>query len=207
MRWSKSIQTSRRLHEMAKTKMSLLKEDLDSPRLRLPVSASRDHIAGSDQAAATLVEYGDYQCPFCGAAYPIVKKIQQKFGKDLRFVFRNFPITDLHPNAEFGAELAEASAVQGKFWEMHDFIYEHQNYLGQEEFFLQHAAKIGLDKAKIQSEIGRHAYFTRIREDFMSGVRSGVNGTPTFFLNDHRYNGDYEFDALAEAIADLLPKK
>ena len=182
--------------------MTVLKEDLDSPRLTLRVSESRDHIAGPEKARVTLVEYGDYQCPFCGQAYPIVKKIQQKFSKDLRFAFRNFPITDLHPQAEFGAELAEAAAEQGKFWEMHDYLYEHQRYLGQEDFFLQYATKLGLEREKIKNGIEKHAYFARIREDFMSGVRSGVNGTPTFFLNDRRHNGDFE--SLSDAINSVL---
>ena len=180
----------------------------DSPRLSLPVTEKRDHIQGPSTAKVVLVEYGDYQCPYCGEAYPIIKKIQEKFGADLRFVFRNFPLTQVHPRAEFGAETAEASAAQGKFWEMHDFIYENQKSLNDEEFFLKFADKnLGLDKEKIRQSVAQHAFAPRIREDFMSGVRSGVNGTPTLFIQGHRHNGSYEFKELDEAIKSALDSK
>jgi protein-disulfide isomerase len=178
-----------------------------SPRLTLPVSETRDHVMGRSTAKVTLLEYGDYQCPFCGEAYPIVKKVQEKYGDRLRFVFRNFPLTEMHPRAEFGAEMAEASGAQGKFWAMHDFLYENQASLKNEDFFLKFAkTKLGLDVEKISSEVARRAYAPRIREDFISGVRSGVNGTPTFFLNDHRHDGSYEFKSFTDAIDSLLRK-
>ena len=180
----------------------------DSPRLSLPVTEKRDHIQGPSTAKVILVEYGDYQCPYCGEAYPIIKKIQAKYGADLRFVFRNFPLTQMHPRAEFGAETAEASAAQGKFWEMHDFIYENQRSLDDEEFFLKFADKnLGLDKEKIRQSVAQHAFAPRIREDFMSGVRSGVNGTPTLFIQEHRHNGSYEFKELDAAIKSTLSSK
>ena len=177
----------------------------DSPKLTLPVTAKRDHIQGPSDAKVVLVEYGDYQCPYCGEAYPIVKKIQEAFGKNLQFVFRNFPLTQLHPRAEFGAEVAEASGAGGKFWEMHDFIYENQPSLNDEEYFLKFAdKKLGLDREKIHQSVVKHAFEPRIREDFMSGVRSGVNGTPTFFINGRRHNGSYEYKELEAAIKSNL---
>lgn len=180
----------------------------DSPRLTLPINEKRDHIQGPSTAKVVMVEYGDYQCPYCGEAYPIVKKIQEKYGDRLRFVFRNFPLTQIHPRAEFGAELAEAGAAGGKFWEMHDFIYENQRSLADEDFFLKYAdKKLGLDREKIHQSVAARAFEPRIREDFMSGVRSGVNGTPTFFIKDHRHNGSYEFKALDEAISAAIDQK
>ena len=156
----------------------------------------------------TLLEYGDYQCPYCGEAYGIVKRVQEKFGADLQFVFRNFPLTEIHPRAEFAAEMAESASDQGKFWEMHDFLYEHQPNLGNEEFFLQHAGSVlGLDAERIRKEIATHAHLQRIRQDFMSGVRSGVNGTPTFYINGLRHNGDYEFETFVSAIEAALTAK
>ena len=176
-----------------------------SPRLTLPISETRDHITGTSRAKVTLLEYGDYQCPYCGEAYPIVKKIQEKYGDRLRFVFRNFPLTEMHPRAEFGAEMAEASGAQGKFWEMHDYLYENQASLNNADFFLKFAkAKLALDSEKIGREVSKLTYSPRIREDFLSGVRSGVNGTPSFFFNDHRHDGSYEFKSLTNAIDSLL---
>jgi protein-disulfide isomerase len=174
-----------------------------TPRLKLPVG-KKDHVQGSPDAKVTLIEYGDYQCPYCGEAHGIVKRVQEKFGSDLRFVFRNFPLTEVHPRAEFGAEMAESAADQGKFWEMHDFLYEHQSYLSNEEFFLKYAEKLGLDAQRIRKEIATHVHAPRIHEDFIGGVRSGVNGTPTFFINDLRHNGDYQFETLVSAIENVL---
>ncbi|MGI0090829.1 MAG: DsbA family protein [Nitrososphaerales archaeon] len=176
-----------------------------SPKLTLPVSEGRDHIEGGSKAKVTLVEYGDYQCPYCGQAYPIVKKVQEKYKNRLRFVFRNFPLTEIHPRAEFGAEMAEASGAQGKFWDMHDYIYVNQASLNNEDLFLGFAkSKLSLDEDKISREVDKHFYSPRIREDFLSGVRSGVNGTPTFFLNDRRHDGSYEFNSLTDAVDSLL---
>jgi protein-disulfide isomerase len=147
-----------------------------------------------------LVEYGDYQCPYCGAAYPIVKKVQKELGKKLRFVFRNFPITNAHPYAQWAAETAEAAAAQGKFWEMHDYLYENQGSLGDEAFFASYEKKLKLDSAKIGREVTQHAHSARVQEDYMSGIRSGVNGTPTFFINGARYDGYPEFGSLVSAL-------
>jgi protein-disulfide isomerase len=170
-----------------------------APRLTLPVGP-RDHIEGPPDARLVLVEYGDYQCPYCGAAYPIVKRIQQSLGARLRFVFRNFPITNAHPQAQWAAESAEAAAAQGKFWEMHDFLYENQRSLGDEAFFARFERKLKLDVAQLDREVAEHRHADRIQEDFLSGVRSGVNGTPTFFINDQRYDGYPEFAHLVAAL-------
>jgi protein-disulfide isomerase len=175
------------------------------PRLTLPVGA-RDHSAGPHEAPVVLVEYGDYQCPYCGAAYPIVKRIEKELGDHLRFVFRNFPITNSHPEAEWAAELAEAASAQGKFWEMHDHLYENQGSLGDPAFFGKFEARLGLDVSRIDREVTGRTHAARIEEDFSSGVRSGVNGTPTFFINGSRYDGYPEFRPLVTALREAEKK-
>jgi protein-disulfide isomerase len=167
--------------------------------LTLPVTADRDHIQGPSNAAVTLVEYGDYQCPYCGAAYPIVKQLQQAMGDALRLVFRNFPITTAHPHAELAAEAAEAAAAQGQFWPMHDLLYENQQRLGAGDL-RGYADRLGLDGERFERDLEDHAYAARVREDFMSGVRSGVNGTPTFFINGARHDDSYDFDTMLAAL-------
>jgi protein-disulfide isomerase len=170
-----------------------------SAELTLPVSDERDHFQGSSDAAVTLVEYGDYECPYCGAAYPIVKEVQARLGERLRFVFRNFPITTSHPHAEQAAEAAEAAAAQGRFWEMHDHLYEHQRQLEDADLHA-YAEALGLDVARFASELAGHIHAERVREDFMSGVRSGVNGTPTFYINGVRHDSSYDVDTLLAAL-------
>jgi protein-disulfide isomerase len=167
--------------------------------LTLPVSEDRDHIQGPAEAAVTLVEYGDYECPYCGAAYPIIKEVQERMGKRLRFVFRNFPISTSHPHAEQAAEAAEAAAAQGRFWEMHDLLYENQQRLGDEDL-RAYADELGLDVGPFDQALAEHVHAPRVREDFMSGVRSGVNGTPTFYINDLRYDDSYELETLLAAL-------
>lgn len=174
-------------------------ETYEPPRLTLPVG-ERDHSEGPLDAPVVLVEYGDYQCPYCGAAYPVVKRLQKELGSTLRFVFRNFPITNAHPQAEWAAETAEAAAAEGKFWEVHDYLYENQRFLGDAEHFARYEAKLKLDVAKIAREVAQHAFSSRIEEDFLSGVRSGVNGTPTFFINGSRYDGPPEVQPMLEAL-------
>ncbi len=167
--------------------------------LILPVSEDRDHIQGSADAPVTLVEYGDYECPYCGEAYPIVKEIQSRMGKQLRFVFRNFPISTAHPHAEIAAEAAEAAAAQDRFWEMHDHLYENQRHL-REDDLRSYARAIELDRDMFDKELAEHVHADRVHEDFMSGVRSGVNGTPTFFINGVRYDDSYESETLLMAL-------
>ncbi|MGC2034320.1 MAG: thioredoxin domain-containing protein [Thermoplasmata archaeon] len=175
----------------------------DSPRLT-PSVGPRDHSQGPAEAPVTLVQYGDFQCPYCGEAYGIVKGIQKQLGARLRFVFRNFPLTNVHPYAALAAEAAEASGAQGKFWEMHDLLYEHQSALTEPDL-LRYAHELGLDTKRFASELRDHVHAQRVREDFMSGVRSGVNGTPTFYVNEVRHNGSYEPEALLEAIEAAMP--
>jgi protein-disulfide isomerase len=168
-------------------------------RLTVPVSDDRDHIQGPADAQATLVEYGDYECPYCGAAYPIVKEVQDRMGDTLRFVFRNFPISTSHPYAEQAAEAAEAGAAQGRFWEMHDLLFENQKRLHDKDL-RGYAEQLGLDVERFESELAEHIHAPRVREDFMGGVRSGVNGTPTFYVNGARHDDSYELETLLAAL-------
>jgi protein-disulfide isomerase len=171
--------------------------------LKVPVGAG-DHAAGPAHAPITLVEYGDYECPHCARAHPVIKRVQQALGDRLRFVFRNFPLTEIHPHAELAAEAAEAAEARGKFWPMHDMIYEHQTDGLELRDLGQYAAAVGLDAMAVTHDVTEHKYLEQIRNDFMSGVRSGVNGTPTFFINGARFDGDWTnvtafVDALNEA--------
>src|SRR5262245_12823715 len=167
-------------------------------RLILPVS-DRDHVQGPPDAPAALVEYGDYECPYCGQAYPIVKEVQQRLGRRLRFAFRNFPLSEMHPHAQHAAEAAEAAGAQGKFWRMHDLLYEHQRAL-DDKSLLDYSRRLGLDSARFTSELADHTYMAHVREDFMGGIRSGVNGTPTFFVNGVRHDGPWDADSLTNAL-------
>lgn len=178
-------------------------QESGTARLTVPVS-QRDHQQGPETAPVTLVEYGDYECPYCGEAYPIVKEIQRRLGDRLRFVFRNFPLTQSHPHAEHAAEAAEAAAGQEKFWEMHDYLFEHQQAL-DDAHLVQYAVALQLDKDRFVREMTAHAYTNRVREDFLSGVRSGVNGTPTFFINGVRHDASYELETLLAAIEAAMP--
>jgi protein-disulfide isomerase len=172
--------------------------------LTLPVG-KRDHIQGTDEAPVTLVEYGDYECPYCGQAYPIIKNIQKAVGGKLRFVFRNFPITQIHPHAQYAAEAAEAAGSQDKFWEMHDWLYEHQAELDDNNL-KKHASAIGIeDIRRFEDELSGHVYAGRVREDFMSGIRGGVNGTPTFYINGRRYDDSWDEETLLASIQELIP--
>jgi len=170
--------------------------------LTLPVG-DRDHVQGDAGAILTLLEYGDYQCPHCGAAYPIVKAIQRQFGGNLKFVFRNFPLKNVHPQAELAAEAAEAAGAQGCFWEMHDAIFEHQSRLG-EPFLLELAGKLKLDTHRFAADLAAGAFRKRVEADFMSGVRSGVNGTPGFFIEGVKYEESWDFDTLSEVLEGIL---
>ncbi len=179
---------------------------MDKPRLTQPVSGD-DHAEGPADAPLTLVEYGDYQCPYCGAAYPVVKRVQKKLGKKLRFVFRNFPLTQAHPYALIAAEAAEAAALQGKFWEMHDLLFEQQTFL-EPDIIPSWAEKIGLNLEKFESDIEQAVVEKRIKEDRQSGIRSGVNGTPTFFINGTRYDGSPDYASLLAALeSELAPRR
>jgi protein-disulfide isomerase len=164
-----------------------------------PPVGARDHARGSATAPVTLVEYGDYECPHCGVVYPIVQALARHFGHRLRFVFRNFPLTQVHPHAQHAAEAAEAAGQAGKYWEMHDKIFEHQAAMTDRDL-VHYGQQVGVEPSVIEDALAAQTYKARVREDFMSGVRSGVNGTPTFFINGEKYEGAYDAESLKEAI-------
>ncbi len=166
--------------------------------LRPPVG-ERDHTLGLADAPVTLVEYGDYECSHCGDAFPVIKEVLRRSGDRVRFAFRNFPLTQIHPRAERAAEAAEAAGAQGKFWEMPDLIYADQQRLDRSDL-VAHARRLGLDVPRFTHDLDTGAFAERVREDFMSGVRSGVNGTPTFFVNGVRHDGDFDVAGLMAAI-------
>ena len=159
-------------------------------KLVLPL-AERDHIQGSINAPLALVEYGDYECPYCGEVYPLVKALQKRLGNRLCFAFRNFPLVNSHPHAEHAAEAAEAAAAHGKFWEMHDVLYENQDAL-EDENLRNYASLLGLDANRLIRDVMSGAHASRLREDFISGERDGVNGTPAVFVNGVRYDGSWD---------------
>lgn len=174
-------------------------------QLKPPVN-SKDHIQGKNSAPLELVEYGDYQCPHCGHAYPIIKNVQLNLGDDLKFVFRNFPLSEIHPDAFNAAVAAEAAGLQQKFWEMHDIIFENQQELDFVSLFL-YAKKIGLDLERFKNDIQKNTLITKVEQDFESGVRSGVNGTPSFFINGKKYNGNWEENVLTLYLKSQLSLK
>jgi protein-disulfide isomerase len=158
-----------------------------------------DRAQGDADAPVTLVEYGDYECPHCGRAYPIVKRIQKHYGKRLRFVFRNFPLNEAHPHAESAAETAEFAGTHRRFWEMHDLLFENQDQLGG-RLYLEAAGELGLDAQALAKALEAHEYQARVHADFSGGVRSGVNGTPTFFINGKRHDAPFDYADLTAAI-------
>jgi protein-disulfide isomerase len=159
---------------------------MSSSRLTTPVGA-HDHVAGPDDAPVTLVEYGDFECLQCGIAYLILKTVRLELGNELRFVFRNFPLPVAHPHARHAAQVAEAAAAQGKFWEMHDMLFEHQIALDDADL-IRYAGILELDAERIAQELKAGTYAKPVSDDFRNGVRSGVNGTPTFYVNGERYD-------------------
>ncbi len=163
-----------------------------------PVS-KEDHIQGSLDAPVVLVEYGDYQCPYCGQAYPIVKQLQQDFGNQLGFVFRNFPLSQMHEHAMHAAEAAELAADAGKFWEMHDSLYEDQENLG-DMALVARAEKLGMDAKQFLANLESDSKEPKVKKDFMSGVESGVNGTPSFFINGVKYEGPWDYNSLKTVL-------
>ena len=172
-------------------------------RLILPIN-EHDHTIGRPDAPATLVEYGDYECPYCGVAHPIVKTVLERLGRRVRFAFRHFPLAEIHPHALGAAEAAEAAGAQGKFWQMHDLLYQNQQALGDQDL-VRYAAFLGLDVPRFVKELSEHTWEPRVREHFMTGVRSGVNGTPTFFVNGLRHDGPWAAEALIEALQAPAP--
>src|SRR5690349_14144875 len=167
-------------------------------QLRTPVT-SADRVIGDENAAVTIVEYGDYECPFCAAAHPIVKQVLARHGRNLRFVFRHFPLTEMHPHAEPAAETAEFAGTQGLFWPMHDAIYANQQRLNI-PLLIALAASLKLSTIALRDALAEHRFMPRIQADFASGVRSGVNGTPTFFINGMRFDHPLGAAGLPAAI-------
>jgi len=171
------------------------------PDLKPPVS-EKDHIHGSPNAHIELVEYGDFQCPYCGAAYPIVKHIQHELGNRLKFVFRNFPLRKVHPQALMAAVASEAASLQGKYWEMHDMIFEHQTKLNYSSI-VQYAEYLGLDIIRFKVDMADTNLEKKALSDFESGLRSGVNATPTFFVNGNKYLQDWRAPTFLGDLAAL----
>ena len=168
-----------------------------------PAVGESDHADGPAAAPVTLVEYGDYECGYCGMAYPIVKSLRRRLGDRLRFVFRNFPLAEAHPHARHAAEAAEAAGAQGKFWAMHDTLFENQHAL-EDDDLVGYARRLGLDAERVARELAEGTHTKRVRTDFRNGVRSGVNGTPTFYINGRRYEGPW---ADEEKFASALRKE
>jgi peroxiredoxin/protein-disulfide isomerase len=158
-----------------------------------------DHIYGASTAAITLLEYGDYECPHCRVAHGEIKKILKHFGLNIRFVFKNFPLSQIHPHAELAAEAAESAAGLGQFWGMHDFLFEHQDDL-QLEKLLQYARILGIDDRQLQRDLETRCYLPRVKADFESGIEKGVNGTPSFFINGIRHDGSHDAETLIAVI-------
>ncbi len=171
--------------------------------LTMPINP-RDHIWGSLDAPLQLVEYGDYECPFCGMAHPVVQEVERVLSDQLCFAFRHFPIVSAHPHALRAAEAAESAAAQDRFWAMHNQLFEHQDLL-DDEMLVLHAVQIGLDRKRFIEDLESQRFIPRIREDLSSGARSGVNGTPTFFVNGQRYEGVPDVQSLTEALQLTAP--
>jgi protein-disulfide isomerase len=188
------------------SKDSRSRKQKDTNKLTVPVNIGSDHIQGSiNNAPITLVEYGDYECPYTGMAYPVVKEIMKELGDDkICFVFRNFPLNDIHLHAQHAAEAAEAAAAQDKFWQMHDYLFEHQKAL-DDGHLLEYAQKVGLqDVRKFKDDISRHVYAPLIEESLKGGIDSGVEGTPTFFVNGARYEDSFDLKTFSETLQKYL---
>jgi protein-disulfide isomerase len=166
--------------------------------LAVPVDPSRDHIRGPVEAPVTLVEYGDFQCPYCGQAEPIVRELLAGFG-DLRYVWRHLPLNDVHPNAQIAAEASEAAADQGRFWEMYDALLAHQDALGLRDL-IRYAEELGLDVERFRGYLRKRKAASRIAEDVESADMSNVSGTPTFFINGRRHYGVYDVATLSAEV-------
>jgi protein-disulfide isomerase len=172
--------------------------------LSIPVGPS-DHSLGPLEAPVTLVEYGDYECPYCADAHSLIKSILQAMGPMLLFVFRNMPFNEVHPYAQFAAEAAEAAGAQGKFWDMHDAIYEHQSEFGS-ALVNKLARRLKLDMTRFDADMQARQFRTRVKNDFMGGMRSGVASTPAFFINGKRYEGSVDERSLLLILQRQVPK-
>ena len=167
--------------------------------LAVPVDPEIDHVRGPADAPVTLVEYADFECPYCGRAEPALRDLLAEFGDDLRYVFRHLPLTDVHPRAQIAAEAAEAAGAQGRFWEMHDALFAHQDALRPQDL-VAYATELGLDGKRLEHDLRKHVYANRIARDVESADLSDVSGTPSFFINGHRHRGAYDLDSLSAAV-------
>lgn len=172
-------------------------------KLRIPVSLKTDHLDGPENARLVLVEYGDYECPRCSQAYLVIRQLKDALGDDLLFVFRNFPFSETHPFAMVAAAAAEAGGLQGRFWEMHDMLFENQDSL-DERSLLAYADALNLDLARFAEDLTSPEVQDRISSEQYGGARSGVNRTPTLFVNDVRYEGNVSYGALLEYLEGIL---
>jgi protein-disulfide isomerase len=187
------IPQSRRLEQLRRTAESII--DLDED-----VDPERDHIRGDPNGAVTLVEYADFECPYCGRAEPTIRELlDMHHGDGLRYVFRHLPLQDVHPHAQLAAEASEAAAAQGAFWQMHDTLMAHQGELDLDDVH-RYADELELDADRLEEEVRKRVYLERVAEDVQSADSSGVSGTPTFFINGRRHQGVYDIDALTTAI-------
>jgi protein-disulfide isomerase len=186
------LPTSVRARQLAGTADDLvdLSEDVDP---------ERDHIRGSEDAPVTLVEYGDYECPYCGQAEVVVRELLDSFGDDLRYVWRHLPLSDVHPNAQMAAEAAEAGAAQGAFWDVHDTLLQHQDDLTAPDL-RRYAKELDLDVERFWHDLRERELAERVAEDVASADASGVVGTPTFFINGKRHQGAYDTATLANEV-------
>jgi len=167
--------------------------------LAVPVEPKRDRVRGPANAPVTLVEYGDFECPYCGQAENVVRELLADYGDDLRYVWRHLPLTDVHPYAQLAAEAAEAAAKQGKFWEMHDQLLDHQGELTAKDL-MRYAVGIGLNTEQFTTDMRKRAGAAKIASDVDSADLSGVSGTPTFFLNGKRHHGAFDIETLSTAV-------
>ena len=174
---------------------------IPTAKLTIPIGG-RDHIQGPIDAPMKLVEYGDFECPYCGEAHGVIKAVQQELNDRLCFAYRHFPLANIHPHAARAAEAAEAAGAQGNFWGMHDLLFENQDAL-EDEDLAEYAALLGLDANRLLSEMDAGFHRDRVQQDFKSGVRSGVNGTPTLFVNGYRYDGDRSPEGLLAAFTEI----
>lgn len=164
-----------------------------------PPFNNTDHFKGNAKSSVQLLEFGDFQCPHCGAAHPMVKKLEKTFGSGIIFIFRHFPLSEIHPYAQIAAVASEAAARQGKFWEMFDLIFENQSKLSK-EMLLGLAKSLQLNLKKFQNDLGDPKLIEKVESDFESGILSGVNGTPSFYIKNEKYNGPYTFESLSVAL-------
>lgn len=181
----------------------ILEVPVPRPQLLTPRVGARDHLLGTPDAPITLVQYADFECPFCGRAFPEIKEVLRDLGAKVRFVFRHFPMVEQHPHAEAAAELSEAAAAQGKFWDMHDLLFQRQAAL-EDAQLLGYARELKLDVARVERELREHVHRARVRKDFNSGIRSGVSGTPMFFINGRRHEEPGDARTLRTALLRTL---